>query len=191
MPLENIQRGKDLRNKNGNVYTPSTSQLTEIFNHPTVLKYLFPTGVFIHADRYRPYPASHYYIHQVIGNGPVILSGSLESDDLALSTIYIHRCQLGIRLTICYDGKPEAEIIRAHILKAAANMAKSCVEMANERSNNSSEQENERKKPLIRMSILFPFTVAQNLVWQFVRETFNCYESEDIFTSGVFEMPYK
>ena len=186
--IHGCYRGNDFRNVHVNVYSSSSSsELIDLLSDPNVLNYLYPKGVFIHADRFIPFPTSAYYIRNAFLKDPVIISGTLESHDLALSSLNVHACPLGARLSISYDGIPDSKIIKAHILKAVETMARSCLVILN-------EQKRKLKKgntPKLKMGIYFPCQVDQNSIWEFVKETFHSLYSEDIFkTFGLFEKPY-
>ena len=77
MHHENIQANKDLVNLPLKVHSPNSSELTDLLNDKEVLNYLCPHGVFVQADRYKPFPASQHFIHNVVVKEPVIISGKL------------------------------------------------------------------------------------------------------------------
>ena len=62
----------------------------------------------------------------------MFISGTLESDDLGLSTVNTDISTIGMRLRVSYDRKPEARIVKAHIVKAAKIIAKQRMKMSNE-----------------------------------------------------------
>jgi len=197
MPSENIRRGQEFGNLHIKTHSPSLSELTELFSNPKVLHYLYPKGMFIQANKFTPFPASEYYIRNVIGKGLAILSGKLESCDLGLSTLYIFPCPLGLQIHISYDGTPDSNIIKAHILKAAEFIAGSCAMRLNQRPNSDPtmfDDENRRQssRPKIRINIFLPSVVDAHCIWLFLRETFNCDDPEEYTsTYGLFEKPYK
>ena len=103
-----------------------------------------------------------------------------------------------IRLTVCYDGKTEERIIKAHILKATETLATLCTPLIDElHSKNKSTYEKEclegqSDKPKIRLSVLFPSAVDPRSVWEFIRETYHCEQlDKPSLYFGLFEKPYK
>ncbi|KAK2139196.1 hypothetical protein LSH36_1956g00006 [Paralvinella palmiformis] len=195
MHRENIQGHKYLENVSGNVHTPNSSELTDLLNNKEVLNYLYPQGVFIHANIYKPFPASQHFIHNVLVKEPVIISGKLESRDLGLSTLNVRSCPMGVKLTVCYDGTPDERIVKAHILKATETMATLCTTVADEqhRKNKSTyekECHGQSDKVPVRLSVLFSCAVDAISISNFIRETYHCEHPEDISTFGVFEKTY-
>ena len=179
---ENIKSGPELGNMHINAYMPSLSELTDLSN-PKVLHYLYPNGAFIHADKYIPFPTSEYYVRNVLEKGLVVISGKIESNDFALSTLYVHPCPFGVRLAISYDGIPDSNIIKAHILKASEYTAALWLPKLNNQ---------QIKNPKIRISILSPCIENPDSIWEFLKETFNCENNEEATLKYVFfEMPYK
>lgn len=180
---ENIKSGPELGNMHINAYMPSLSELTDLLSNPKVLHYLYPSGAFIHANKYMPFPTSEDNIRNVLEKGLVVISGKIESNDFALSTLYVHQCPFGVRLAISYDGIPDSNIIKAHILKASEYTAALWLPKLNNQ---------QIKNPKIRISIQSPCIENPDSIWELLRETFNCEFNEEVTLKfGLFEMPYK
>lgn len=184
---EDIRTVTDIKDTSVNVYRPSPSQLTDLLRNTNVLRYLYPKGVFVRPNGFRPFPATEHLTRQIIGKEvEAIISGTLESDDLALSMINIYSCQVGMRLTICYDGTPDARVVMAHFLMTAKMMSKQCMTIAEEHKNK--DQTKPKDKPKLNIGLHFPSAVDKNAICELIKQTFHCNYSYDAF--GVFEKPY-
>ena len=97
---EDLKRGENYQHLPVNEYSLSTPELAALVIDSNVLKHLYPTRVFIYADRYRLFPVSQYMLNNVITESCVLVSGALASPDLGLSVTYAERCPAGPRISI-------------------------------------------------------------------------------------------